>query len=125
MRQRQHPHASAFRDCLPWFHFGRSLAHPPTCPPTCPTSRPPIHLQVALLKQRLPADVQTSRRGLLVDEHLRVRGSRGTIYCLGDAAVTSDSPAAALPPTAQVGLDAGIWEGWVGGRLDHHACACG
>lgn len=57
---------------------------------------------MALLKDRLPADVQTSRRGLLVDEHLRVRGSRGTIYCLGDAAVTGDTPATALPPTAQV-----------------------
>jgi len=38
-----------------------------------------------------------------VDEHLRVVGSQGTIYCLGDAAVTGDTPAAALPPTAQVG----------------------
>ena len=58
---------------------------------------------MSLLKERLPADIQNSRRGLLVDEHLRVRGSQGTIYCLGDAAVTSDSPATALPPTAQVG----------------------
>lgn len=41
-------------------------------------------------------------RGLLVDEHLRVVGSQGTIYCLGDAAVTGDTPATALPPTAQV-----------------------
>ncbi|PRW45623.1 NADH dehydrogenase [Chlorella sorokiniana] len=66
-----------------------------------------MHPLVALLKERLPADVQTSRRGLLVDQHLRVRGSQGTIYCLGDAAVTGDSPATALPPTAQVARQEG------------------
>ncbi|KAI7837688.1 hypothetical protein COHA_008481 [Chlorella ohadii] len=66
-----------------------------------------MHPLVSLLKERLPADVQTSRRGLLVDAHLRVRGSRGTIYCLGDAAVTGDTPATALPPTAQVARQEG------------------
>lgn len=57
----------------------------------------------AALQARLPQGVQTSRRGLLVDPHLRVLGSRGTIFCLGDAAVTGAAPPAALPPTAQVG----------------------
>ena len=42
------------------------------------------------------------RRGLLVDEHLRVVGTQGTIYCVGDAAVTGTTPQTALPPTAQV-----------------------
>ena len=59
------------------------------------------------MKERLPADVQTSRRGLLVDEHLRVLGSRGTIFCIGDAAITGDTPQTALPPTAQVARQEG------------------
>ena len=96
-------------------------------------------VQVAGLKEKLPADLQLSRRwglrlgalkhavvslyilragcavvnvllcrcppfprGLLVDEHLRVVGSQGTIYCLGDAAVTGTTPQDTLPPTAQV-----------------------
>ncbi|KAL4447854.1 hypothetical protein ABPG75_005073 [Micractinium tetrahymenae] len=46
-------------------------------------------------------------RGLLVDPHLRVLGSQGTIFCLGDAAVTGAAPQAALPPTAQVARQEG------------------
>lgn len=109
----------------------------PTCMPVMLTA-----VQVANLKEKLPADLQTSRRcglwhgllmhavvkpvhavgrlscdcllcllllprGLLVDEHLRVVGSQGTIYCLGDAAVTGTTPQTMLPPTAQVGCPLG------------------
>ncbi|KAL4447850.1 hypothetical protein ABPG75_005069 [Micractinium tetrahymenae] len=66
-----------------------------------------MHPLVAQLQARLPAAVQTSRRGLLVDPHLRVLGSQGTIFCLGDAAVTGAAPQAALPPTAQVARQEG------------------
>ena len=61
-----------------------------------------MHPLVALLKSKLPEEVQTSRRGLLVDDHLRVLGTQGTVFCLGDAAVTGATPQACLPPTAQV-----------------------
>ncbi len=50
-----------------------------------------------------------SSRGLLVDEHLRVVGSQGTIYCLGDAAVTGTTPQTTLPPTAQVAKQQGVY----------------
>lgn len=43
----------------------------------------------------------------MVDSHLRVLGTQGTIFCLGDAAVTAASPQAALPPTAQVARQEG------------------
>ncbi|KAL4442460.1 hypothetical protein ABPG77_005044 [Micractinium sp. CCAP 211/92] len=66
-----------------------------------------MHPLVAKLQARLPAEIQTSRRGLLVDPHLRVLGSRGSIFCLGDAAVTGPPPLAALPPTAQVARQEG------------------
>ena len=66
-----------------------------------------MHPLVAQLKTKLPEEVQTSRRGLMVDAHLRVLGSRGTIFCLGDAAVTGATPQAALPPTAQVARQEG------------------
>lgn len=39
------------------------------------------------LQQQL-AEVQNARTGLVVDSHLRVKGTQGTIFCLGDAAVT-------------------------------------
>ncbi len=80
---------------------------------------PPAHLLVrgCCLQARLPAEIQTSRRGLLVDPHLRVLGSRGSIFCLGDAAVTGPPPMAALPPTAQVGQALGLVGGCSGVRL--------
>lgn len=81
----------------------------------CPHS----HLLVrgCRLQARLPAEIQTSRRGLLVDPHLRVLGSRGSIFCLGDAAVTGRPPLAALPPTAQVGQALGLVGGCSGVRF--------
>ncbi len=42
-----------------------------------------------------------------MDSHLRVLGSQGTIFCLGDAAITAATPKAALPPTAQVARQEG------------------
>ena len=44
-----------------------------------------------------------------MDEHLRVVGSQGTIYCLGDAAVTGTTPQTTLPPTAQVAKQQGVY----------------
>ena len=38
--------------------------------------------------QKQLAEVQNSRTGVVVDGHLRVKGTAGTIFCLGDAAVT-------------------------------------
>ncbi|EFN57108.1 hypothetical protein CHLNCDRAFT_143930 [Chlorella variabilis] len=66
-----------------------------------------MHPLVAALKAKLPPELQDSRRGLVVDSHLRVLGTQGTIFCLGDAAVTAASPQAALPPTAQVARQEG------------------
>ena len=62
-----------------------------------------MHPLVAGLKAKLAPEAQDSRRGLVVDPYLRVAGTRGTIFCLGDAAVT----AAGLPPTAQVARQQG------------------
>eukprot|EP00887_Chlorella_sp_A99_P003956 scaffold11.g3956.t1 len=56
---------------------------------------------VAALREQLPAEEQTARRGLLVDGHLRVRGAP-SIFALGDAAATAEAPADQLPATAQV-----------------------
>jgi len=47
---------------------------------------------------------QTSRRGLLVDGHLRVKGVDG-VYAIGDCAVSGN------PPTAQVAAQQGKWLG--------------
>ena len=66
-----------------------------------------MHPLVAGLKAKLPADIQDSRRGLMVDEYMRVKGTQGTIFCLGDAAVTGATPQTALPPTAQVARQQG------------------
>eukprot|EP00887_Chlorella_sp_A99_P003955 scaffold11.g3955.t1 len=59
------------------------------------------HPLVAALREHLPAEDQTARRGLLVDGHLRVRGAP-SIFALGDAAATAEAPADQLPATAQV-----------------------
>lgn len=59
------------------------------------------HPLVAALREQLPAEEQTARRGLLVDGHLRVRGAP-SIFALGDAAATAEAPADQLPATAQV-----------------------
>ena len=79
-----------------------------------------MHPLVAALKAKLPAEVQDSRRGLIVDEFMRVRGTRGTIFCLGDAAVTGPTPATALPPTAQVARQEGEY---IAGLLSRSALA--
>ena len=79
-----------------------------------------MHPLVALLKEKLPEGLQASRRGLLVDSHLRVLGSQGTIFCLGDAAVTGATPATALPPTAQVARQQGEY---LAGLLSKHQLA--
>ena len=79
-----------------------------------------MHPLVALLKDKLPEGLQASRRGLLVDSHLRVLGSQGTIFCLGDAAVTGATPATALPPTAQVARQQGEY---LAGLLSKHQLA--
>ena len=76
-----------------------------------------MHPLVAALQAQLPAEVQGSRRGLLVDPHLRVLGSQGTIFCLGDAAVTGATPQTALPPTAQVARQQGEY---LAALFSHH-----
>ena len=51
----------------------------------------PACLQVRGLKEQLQrqlAEVQNARTGVVVDGHLRVKGTNGTIFALGDAAVT-------------------------------------
>ncbi|KAJ3186695.1 NADH:ubiquinone oxidoreductase [Gaertneriomyces sp. JEL0708] len=50
---------------------------------------------VADLIKKLPSNLQTQRRGLTVDDYLRVKGAPD-IYALGDASATK------WPPTAQV-----------------------
>jgi NADH:ubiquinone reductase (non-electrogenic) len=50
---------------------------------------------VADLMKKLPVELQNQRRGLVVDEYLRVKGARN-IFALGDASATK------YPPTAQV-----------------------
>ena len=76
-----------------------------------------MHPLVAALQAQLPAEVQGSRRGLLVDPNLRVMGSQGTIFCLGDAAVTGATPKTALPPTAQVARQQGEY---LAALFSHH-----
>eukprot|EP00466_Bigelowiella_natans_P011588 jgi/Bigna1/79748/fgenesh1_pg.65_\ len=58
------------------------------------TTRPVVsHLIAAVGKE----GGQNSRRGLVVDKHLRVKGTKeGDVYAIGDCAVSG------LPPTAQV-----------------------
>jgi NADH:ubiquinone reductase (non-electrogenic) len=51
---------------------------------------------VADLIKKLPSEMQTQRRGLVVDDFLRVKGSEGSIFALGDASATK------FAPTAQV-----------------------
>ncbi|KAI8908392.1 hypothetical protein EDD86DRAFT_191652 [Gorgonomyces haynaldii] len=53
------------------------------------TARPVVS---DLIKQ-LPSDQQNQRRGLVVDDHLRVKGD-GSIYALGDASATRWAPTA-------------------------------
>jgi hypothetical protein len=78
------------RCCLPaaCIHLPISGALPasPTCLPASPAC-----LQVRGLKEQLQrqlAEVQNARTGVVVDGHLRVKGTNGTIFALGDAAVT-------------------------------------
>ncbi|GAB5371846.1 hypothetical protein AAMO2058_001614800 [Amorphochlora amoebiformis] len=59
-----------------------------------------------LIKKIGPHKGQTSRRGLVVDESLRVVGCED-IYAIGDCAVSG------LPPTAQVAQQQGKWLGRV------------
>lgn len=51
-----------------------------------------MHPLVKGLKEQLQTqleDVQNSRTGIVVDSHLRVKGTNGTIFALGDCAVTN------------------------------------
>lgn len=48
--------------------------------------------------QRQLAEVQNSRTGVVVDGHLRVKGTQGTIFCLGDAAVTHQEKVVDVAP---------------------------
>ncbi len=45
-----------------------------------------LHPLAAQLARALPKGSQTNSRALVVDDRLRVKGTQGTIYCLGDAA---------------------------------------
>ncbi|KAJ3394586.1 NADH:ubiquinone oxidoreductase [Entophlyctis sp. JEL0112] len=58
---------------------------------------------VADLMKKLGPTAQPQRRGLSVDEHLVVNGSKGTIYALGDCTATK------LAPTAQVATSQGTY----------------
>ncbi|KAJ3312529.1 NADH:ubiquinone oxidoreductase [Blyttiomyces sp. JEL0837] len=49
---------------------------------------------VSNLMKKLPADLQNQRRGLVTDDWLLVKGSGGSIYCLGDASATKYAPTA-------------------------------
>ncbi|KAJ3414195.1 NADH:ubiquinone oxidoreductase [Chytridiales sp. JEL 0842] len=57
------------------------------------------------LIKKLPKELQSQRhvRGLVVDDHLIVKGSEGTIYSLGDASATK------YAPTAQVASSQGAY----------------
>ncbi|KAI9098865.1 pyridine nucleotide-disulfide oxidoreductase-domain-containing protein [Phlyctochytrium arcticum] len=57
---------------------------------------------VADLIKKLPSNLQNQRRGIVVDEFLRVKGSND-IYALGDASATK------WPPTAQVASRQGTY----------------
>eukprot|EP00887_Chlorella_sp_A99_P003621 scaffold7.g3621.t1 len=59
------------------------------------------HPLVAALRDQLPAEEQTARRGLLV------LGSGGTIFAIGDNAATAENPREQLPATAQVARQQG------------------
>mmetsp|Transcript_26975 Transcript_26975/g.37375 ORF Transcript_26975/g.37375 Transcript_26975/m.37375 type:complete len:576 (-) Transcript_26975:145-1872(-) len=67
------------------------------------TTRPVVsHLIAAVGKE----GGQNSRRGLVVDKHLRVKGTKeGDVYAIGDCAVSG------LPPTAQVAAQQGKYLG--------------
>jgi NADH:ubiquinone reductase (non-electrogenic) len=52
--------------------------------------------------QKLPADVQTQKRGLVVDEFLKVKGA-ANIWALGDCTATQ------WAPTAQVASSQGVY----------------
>ncbi|KAJ3028144.1 NADH:ubiquinone oxidoreductase [Rhizophlyctis rosea] len=64
------------------------------------------------LIKRLPPTLQNQRRGLVVDEFLRVKGS-DSIYCLGDASATK------WAPTAQVASRQGRYLAGVLNQLAH------
>lgn len=46
------------------------------------------------LQERLPAGSQTHFRSIITDEFLRVKGSGGSIYAIGDAATIEQVPSA-------------------------------
>ncbi|KAI7836386.1 hypothetical protein COHA_009749 [Chlorella ohadii] len=52
-----------------------------------------MHPVVRILQEKLPAGTQTHFRSAVTDEHLRVRGSNGTIFALGDAATIEQAKA--------------------------------
>lgn len=60
---------------------------------------------VSDLIKKLPSELQNQRRGLVVDDYLRVKGSE-SIYALGDASATKQVLSIVynhrFPPTAQV-----------------------
>ncbi|KAJ3076536.1 NADH:ubiquinone oxidoreductase [Podochytrium sp. JEL0797] len=66
------------------------------------TGNAPRPLTAELLAQ-LPKDVQNQRRGLVIDDWMVVKGSRGTIYGLGDCT------ASRWAPTAQVASRQGAY----------------
>lgn len=52
-------------------------------------------------------DVQTERRGLVVDDFLRLKGAEDSVFAIGDAAATT------CPPTAQVANQQGHYLAYV------------
>ncbi|PRW59414.1 type-II calcium-dependent NADH dehydrogenase isoform A [Chlorella sorokiniana] len=52
-----------------------------------------MHPVVRILQEKLPAGTQNHFRSAVTDEHLRVRGSNGTIFALGDAATIEQAKA--------------------------------
>ncbi|KAJ3025853.1 UNVERIFIED_CONTAM: NADH:ubiquinone oxidoreductase [Siphonaria sp. JEL0065] len=58
---------------------------------------------VADLIAKLPKEIQNQRRGLVTDEWMVVKGSRGSIYALGDCSATK------WAPTAQVASRQGAY----------------
>ncbi|KAJ3288352.1 NADH:ubiquinone oxidoreductase [Rhizoclosmatium sp. JEL0117] len=58
---------------------------------------------VSDLISKLPKDLQNQRRGLVVDDWLAVKGSKGSIYALGDCSATK------WAPTAQVASRQGAY----------------
>ncbi|KAI9033504.1 hypothetical protein DFJ74DRAFT_652664 [Hyaloraphidium curvatum] len=52
---------------------------------------------------QLPQDIQNSRRGLVIDEHLVVKGSDGSLFAMGDCSHSK------FAPTAQVASQQGYY----------------